>query len=50
VILIFLLKDQIQVEEKTSEQDIIATTQAAKLKRDIGLVGIGSLAEQFLIT
>jgi hypothetical protein len=50
VIPAFLSKDQIQVEERTLEQDIIVIIQAAKLKLVTGVVETGKLADLFLTT
>jgi hypothetical protein len=45
----FLLKDQIQVEERTLELDIIVILRALALKPDFGRVAIGKLEDLFLI-
>jgi hypothetical protein len=50
VILIFRSSEISLTEERTLEQDIIVILLVHVLKPGIGLVGIGSLAEQFLIT
>jgi hypothetical protein len=49
VIPAFLLKDQIQVEERTLELDIIVILRALALKPDFGRVAIGKLEDLFLI-
>jgi hypothetical protein len=49
-ILDFRLKETIQIEERTSEPDIIAIIRGQKLKPDTGAVETGKLADLFLIT
>jgi hypothetical protein len=48
VTLVFLLKETIQTEERTSERDIIAIILDQKLKPDTGAVEIGKLEDLYL--
>jgi hypothetical protein len=45
---VFLLKETIQTEERTSERDIIAIILDQKLKPDTGAVEIGKLEDLYL--
>jgi hypothetical protein len=49
VTLDFLSRETIQIEERTSEQDIIAITQDLKLKLVIGHVETGKLEDRYQI-